>query len=162
MLYLSMPLRIRPALVAMIVATGAGLIIAGTFVPVNGGGDFGYRYTIFDRSLGQPMLLLVAIEPLAAAVASSLAALLLGRRAPVLTAGFIIAVGFQTFLFFLAYAAAAVFGDPAYDSFEPGGVLGALGAALVLAGGIFLVPRRRSVYRSLKRTRRSSPQRNAV
>jgi hypothetical protein len=161
MLLASMGIPPRLLLVSVLVLAGAGLIIAGTFVPVNGGGDFGYRYAIFDRSLGRPTLLLVAVEPLAVAVAASLA-VLLTRRAPALAAGLLIAFGFQTLVFFLVYVAGAAFGDANYDSFKPGGVLGALGAALVLSGGISLVIRRRSVQRAAKRTRRSSPETNAV
>jgi hypothetical protein len=140
---MGMPARL-PLIPSMVLA-GAGLIIAGTFVPVNGGGDFGYRYAIFDRSLNQPTLLLVAVEPLAVAWAASLAAVVIARRAPALAAGLMIALGFQTLVFFLAYVGGAAFGDPAYDSFEPGGVLGALGAALVLTAGVSVAVRRQTV-----------------
>jgi hypothetical protein len=140
---MGMPTRL-PLIPSMVLA-GAGLIIAGTFVPVNGGGDFGYRYAIFDRSLNQPTLLLVAVEPLAVAGAASLAAVAIARRAPALAAGLMIALGFQTLVFFLAYVGGAAFGDPAYDSFEPGGVLGALGAALVLTAGVSVAVRRQTV-----------------
>jgi hypothetical protein len=131
---------------------GAALIVAGTFLPVNGGGEFGYRYAIFDRSLGQPTLVLVAIEPLAVAAAVAVAAVALVRRTPVLTGGLLIAFGVQTLAFFLAYVGAAIFGDPAYDSFEPGGVVGAAGASLVLAAGVTLHGR----------MRRTSPDTNPV
>jgi hypothetical protein len=140
---MGMPTRLP--LISSMVLAGAGLIIAGTFVPVNGGGDFGYRYAIFDRSLNQPTLLLVAVEPLAVAWAASLAAVVIARRAPALAAGLMIALGFQTLVFFLAYVGGAAFGDPAYDSFEPGGVLGALGAALVLTAGVSVAVRRQTV-----------------
>ena len=46
----------------VLLLAGAALVVAGTFIPVNGGGHFGYRYAIFDRSLEQPTLLLVAAE----------------------------------------------------------------------------------------------------
>jgi len=141
----------RPA--AVLALVGAGLVVAGTFLPVNGGGDFGYRYAVFDRSLEQPTLLLVAVEPLAVAACAAGCGLVLGRRAPILAAGLLIAFGFQTLLFFLAYVGATIFGDPNYDSFEPGGVVGALGGALVLAAGVVVL---------LGTMRRTSPEMNAV
>ena len=139
-----MGVPIRLPLIPSMVLAGAGLIVAGTFVPVNGGGDFGYRYAIFDRSLDQPTLLLVAIEPLTVAVAATLAGVVIAPRAPALAAGLMIALGLQTLVFFLAYVGGATFGNPAYDSFQPGGVLGALGAALVLTAGVAVAVRRRS------------------
>ena len=125
-------------LASAIAFPGAALIVVGTFVPVNGGGDFGYRYAIFDRSLGQPTLLLVALQPLAVALSATLVMILLARRAPTLSAGLMIALGFQTLVFFAAYVFGAVFGSATYDSFAPGGVLGAVGAGFLLLAGLVL------------------------
>jgi hypothetical protein len=136
--------RRRPRSPSVLALGGAALIVAGTFLPVNGGGDFGYRYAIFDRSLEQPSLLLVAVEPLAVAACVAGCALLLWGRASILVAGLLIAFGVQTLAFFVAYVSAALFGDPNYDSFEPGGVVGAIGAALVLAAGVVVGTMRRT------------------
>ena len=113
---------------------GAVLLVAATFVPVNGGGEAGYPYALFDRSV-QRELLLFAAEPLIVAVAATAVALVLVGRARALAAGLLIAFGVQTLILFLAYLGGAAFGNPLYNSFEPGSVLGVAGALLVLAAG---------------------------
>jgi hypothetical protein len=121
--------------VRLLVLAGSGLLITATFVPSNGGGRAGYPYAIYDRSV-QRELELFAAEPLAVAVLAVLAALLLLRRARVLTAGLLLAFGAQTFLLFLAHVGIAAFGNPHYNSFRPGGLLGVVGALLLVGGGV--------------------------
>lgn len=129
-------------LLVAVVLVAAVLIVAGTVVPVNGGGNYGYQYAIFNRRF-QRDLWLFAAEPLAVAGAALLAALLLARRAPMLTAGILAAFGFQSLALFLAYLVDAAFGPPNYNSFRPGGLLGALGAALLLVGSMLAFRLRR-------------------
>lgn len=136
---------------------GATLIVVGAFVPVNGGGEFGYSYAIFDREV-QRELLLFAAEPLAVAAVSALAALFLVGRAPLLTSGLFLAFGLQTLVLFLAHLVGAAFGNPAFNSFRPGGLVGAVGALLLLAAGVMALAPLRVDGR--KRTRGTSPGRN--
>jgi hypothetical protein len=114
---------------------GAVLVALGTFIPVNGGGEFGYSYAIFDHEI-QRELLLFAAEPLAVAAVSALAALSPVRRAPLLTSGLFLAFGLQTLIFFLAHLVGAAFGNPAFNSFRPGGLVGSFGAIALLAAGV--------------------------
>jgi len=117
------------------VATSLGaLLLAATFMPVNGGGAAGYPYAILDTSI-QRELLLFAAEPLAVAVCAVLAAVFLLGRHPRITAGMLLAFGLQTGLLFLAHLGAAAFGNPAYNSFRPAGLVGLAGAAALLAAG---------------------------
>jgi len=117
---------------------GAALVIAATFVPVNGGGAGGYSYAIYDTSI-QREFELFAAEPIVAAVLAALTALLLAHRAPSFAAGVLLAFGVQTFLLFLAHFGAATFGNPQYNSYRPGGLIGAVGALLLMAAGLSLL-----------------------
>jgi hypothetical protein len=121
--------------VRALVVTGALIIVAATFIPVNGGGDAGYATAIFDRSV-QRELQLFALEPLAVALLAILVAFLLLRRRPQASAGMLIAFGLQTAVLFFAYTVIALFGNPSYNSFEPGGALGLLGALLIVLAGV--------------------------
>ena len=138
------PFRWSLGLVVVVFAA-AGLIVAGTVIPVNGGGAYGYEYAIFTRRF-QRELWLFAAEPLAVAGTALVAGLLLARRSPVLAAGILGALGFQSLALFLAYLVGAAFGPANYNSFRPGGLLGALGAALLLVSGFlaFRLARSRS------------------
>ena len=113
---------------------GSALIVAATFVPTNGGGRAGYPYAIFDTSV-QREFELFAAEPVAVAVLATAGGLFLLRRMPVLTAGLLLAFGAQTSILFLAYVGIAAFGNPNYNSFRSGGLLGIIGALLLGAAG---------------------------
>jgi hypothetical protein len=114
---------------------GAVIVVAATFVPINGGGDAGYATAIFDRSV-QREVQLFALEPLAVAFLVVLVVLLLLRRRPEASAGVLLGVGLQTAVLFLAYTAIALFGNPAYNSFEPAGPMGVIGAVLIGLAGV--------------------------
>ena len=116
----------------------AGLLVAATFVPTNGGGRAGYPYAIFDTSV-QREFQLFAAEPVVVAILAVGAVLLLLGRMPGLMAGVLIAFGVQSFLLFLAYFGVAAFGNPQYNSFRPGGLLGIVGAVLLVAAGLLAV-----------------------
>jgi hypothetical protein len=126
--------RRRDVVVAALTLAGAALLVAGTLVPVNGGGRAGYPYAIFDTSV-QRELQLFAAEPLCAAVLSAVAAVLLFRRWPAFASGALVAFGIQTGVLFLAYFGGAVYGNPLYNSFRAGSVIGLAGAALIVAAG---------------------------
>ncbi len=118
---------------------GAALLVAATFLPVNGGGRAGYPYAIYDKSV-QKELLLFSLEPLGVAVATMLAVAFLLRRYGKVTGGILLGFGFQTAFLFLAHFGIATFGNPEYNSFRPGSLVGGAGAAfLLLAGGLALL-----------------------
>jgi hypothetical protein len=125
---------VNGAAVRLFVLAASTLILAGTFVPTNGGGRAGYPYAIFDTSV-QREFQLFAAEPVAVALLATISALVLLRRLPSLTAGLLLAFGAQSFLLFLAHVGIAAFGNPQYNSFRPGGLLGVLGAMLLLVAG---------------------------
>src|SRR5215211_2379508 len=110
------------------------LLVAATFVPTNGGGRAGYPYAIYDRSV-QRELELFAAEPLVVALLAAAVAIVVVPRARHVGAGALLAFGLQTSVLFLAYFGGAVFGNPLYNSFRPGSVLGLLGAGLLIAAG---------------------------
>jgi hypothetical protein len=139
---------VAPLLLARVATlAGSALLVAATFVPVNGGGTSGYRYAIFDRSI-QRELILFALEPLGVAVLATLTAVFLVTRAPRLAAGVLLAFGLQSMLLFLAYFGMAAFGNPDYNSLRPGAVVGLAGAAALLAGGSLVVSRDRDADRA--------------
>jgi hypothetical protein len=126
--------RMRGLGIRLLALAAAALILAATFVPTNGGGHGGYPYAIFDTSV-QREYQLFAAEPVAVAfLAAATALLLLGRMAS-FAAGVLLAFGAQSFVLFLAHVGAATFGNPQYNSFRPGGLLGAVGALLLLVAG---------------------------
>ncbi len=130
-------------IVRALAIAGALIVVAATFIPINGGGDAGYPTAIFDRSV-QRELQLFALEPLAVALLTVLLVLVLLRRRPEASAGMLLAFGIQTAVLFVAYTAIALFGNPAYNSFEPAGPLGLLGAALIgLSGVVAIAPEAR-------------------
>ncbi len=119
---------------------GAALIVVGTLVPVNGGGRAGYPYAILDLSI-QRELLLFAAEPIGVAGVAALMTVVVVPRAPRFSAGVMMTFGFQTGALFLAYLVGAAFGNPQYNSFEPGGLIGASGAGLLFIAGALLLMR---------------------
>jgi len=126
---------VAPLLLARVATlAGSALLVAATFVPVNGGGTSGYRYAIFDRSV-QHELMLFALEPLGVAVLATLTAVFLVTRAPRLAAGVLLAFGVQSMLLFLGYFGMAAFGNPDYNSLRLGALVGLAGAAALLAAG---------------------------
>lgn len=132
----------RVRLVRAFAFVGAGLLVVATFVPINGGGDAGFPAAIFDRSV-QRELQLFAAEPLMVAVLAILiAAVGVGRR-PHVSGGMLLGFGVQTAVLFLVYTVIAIFGNPAYNSFEPGGPLGTIGAVLLALAGAAAVGRGR-------------------
>jgi hypothetical protein len=131
---LSIRRPINAPAVQLIVLAGASLLVAATFIPTNGGGRAGYPYAIFDTSI-QREFQLFAAEPVAVAILAAGAALFLLRHMPSLTAGVLLAFGVQNFVLFLAYVGIAAFGNPQYNSFRPGGLIGVFGALLLIAGG---------------------------
>lgn len=124
--------------VRLLVFAAAGLLVAATFIPTNGGGRAGYPYAIFDTSI-QREFQLFAVEPVVVAILAVGTAVFLLGRMPGFTAGVLLAFGVQSFLLFLAYLGVATFGNPQYNSFRPGGLLGVVGAALLVAGGSLAV-----------------------
>jgi hypothetical protein len=144
-------LRSTLALRSLVLA-GSGLIVAATFVPVNGGGTSGYPYSIYDQSVQRELVLFV-MEPLGVAIVASATALLLAGRLPLLGAGLLLAFGVESFLLFLAYLGIAAFGNPNFNSFQPGGLLGVIGALLLLLSGALAA----APYLPVYRIRRSSP-----
>jgi hypothetical protein len=124
---------------------GAGLVIAATFVPVNGGGRGGYAVSIYDSSAPK-QLQLFALEPLGVGVivlALVVTALVHGETWCWL-GGMLLAFGLQSALLFIAYFGGAAFGNAEYNSFRIGSLLGLAGAALLALGGVVLIWRRRS------------------
>jgi hypothetical protein len=130
----SSPRRTSGRAVRLVALAGAAFLVAGTFLPANGGGRAGWPYAVFDRSV-QRELELFAGEPLAAAALAAAAALFLLDRRPWFTSGALVAFGVQTLVFFAAHVSAATFGNPLYNSFGVGGVLGLAGALLLLVAG---------------------------
>lgn len=128
------PTRVNSLAVRLLALAGAGLLVVATFVPTNGGGRGGYPYAIFDTSV-QREFLLFAVEPIGVAFLAAGAALVLLGRTPSFTAGMLFAFGMQTFALFLAHVGVAAFGNPQYNSFRPGGLLGVVGATLLVAAG---------------------------
>lgn len=137
--------RERNVLALALAGTGAGLLIAATFAPVNGGGRSGYAVSIFDSSAPK-QLQLFALEPVGVGVivlALVVTALVHGGAWCWLGGAFL-AFGVQSALLFLAYFGGAAFGNAEYNSFRIGSLLGLAGAALLALGGLVLMWRRRS------------------
>jgi hypothetical protein len=126
--------------VRLLALVGSGLVVAATFVPSNGGGRAGYPYAIFDTSI-QREFQLFAAEPIGAALFALGAAFLFLRRTPLLAAGLLLALGAQSFLLFSAHLGVAAFGNPQYNSFRPGGLLGMVGALSFIAAGSLVLQR---------------------
>lgn len=126
--------------VRLFALAGCGLVIAATFVPTNGGGRAGYPYAIFDASI-QREFQLYAAEPVAAAVLAVGAAFVLLRRSPSFAAGVLLALGVQSLLLFSAHVGVATFGNPQYNSFRPGGLLGMAGALVFITAGLLALRR---------------------
>jgi predicted membrane channel-forming protein YqfA (hemolysin III family) len=101
---------------------------------VNGGGTSGYPYALVDRSV-QRELLLFAAQPLAAVVAIVFALAFLGRWRS-LAAGVLLAFGLEMCVLFAAHFGAAAFGNPLYNSFRAGSLLGVTGGLLVIVSGV--------------------------
>jgi hypothetical protein len=125
----------RLALGYALAIAGAGLLVAATFVPVNGGGRAGYPATIYDASSSE--LRLFAIEPIGVGALSVLAVLaaLVSRAARRWAGGMLLAFGLQSGLLFAAYFGGAAFGNPEFNSFRSGSALGLIGAALLVLSG---------------------------
>jgi hypothetical protein len=147
----AMPRGTRTFLVRLLVLVGSGLVLAATFVPTNGGGIAGYPYSIYDPAV-QREFELFAAEPVAVALLAVAAALLLLGSAPALTAGLLLAFGAQTFILFMAYVVIATFGNPNYNSFRPGGLLGLLGALLLITAGVIALRTPRTAKSPAART----------
>jgi hypothetical protein len=133
---------VRLTLAYALAVAGAGLLVAATFVPVNGGGRAGYSEAIYDTSSLQ--LRLFAIEPLGVAALAVLAVLaaLVSRAARRWAAGMLLAFGLQSGLLFAAYFGGAAFGNPEFNSLRAGSALGLIGAVLlVLSGAVTLATR---------------------
>ena len=125
---------------------GAGLIIAATLVPVNGGGRGGYVVSIYDSSAPR-QLQLFAAEPLGVGlIALGVVVLALIRGGPRgWMGGMLLAFGLQSSLLFLAYLGGATFGNAEYNSFRSGSLLGLAGAALLTLAGATIIVRRSRV-----------------
>jgi hypothetical protein len=80
------------SLIRGLTLAGASLLVAATFVPINGGGDAGFPTALFDRSV-QRELQLFAVEPLAIAVLAALVAFVALRRRPHVSGGMLLAFG---------------------------------------------------------------------
>jgi hypothetical protein len=129
--------NLRTVLAYTLAGAGAALLVAATFVPVNGGGRAGYPETIYDGSASHE-LQLFAIEPLGVAVLAVLAVLaaLAFRAARTWAAGMLFAFGLQSGFLFAAYFGGAAFGNPEFNSFRPGSALGLMGAMLLVLSGV--------------------------
>lgn len=129
--------RWRSSVAFAFAAVGAGLLLAATFIPVNGGGREGYSVKIYDSAATTTEVQLFAIEPIGVAVLAFLAVLIAlvwsGNR--IWVAGMLLAFGLQSGLLFLAYIGSAAFGNPEFNSFAAGSALGLLGAALLTLSG---------------------------
>ena len=91
-----------------------------------------------------------ALEPLAVAIAAALIPFALRART-VLVGGILVALGAQTFLFYLGYVLSISLTDA--GSIRAAGFVGAFGAVLVLGGGIAALsayPGRASVGRAAR------------
>jgi hypothetical protein len=125
---------------------GCALLVAATVVPINGGGTSGYPYALIDRSV-QRELVLFAAQPLATVVGVVVALAVLGRWRRV-AAGALLAFGLEMCVLFAAHLGAAAFGNPLYNSFRAGSLLGVMGGLLVIVSGIIAAaadPTRRPV-----------------
>jgi len=125
----------RLILAYALAVAGAGLLVAATFVPVNGGGRAGYPETIYDASSQE--LRLFAIEPIGVAALAVLAVLaaLVSHAARRWVAGMLLAFGLQSGLLFAAYFGDAAFGNSEFNSFRAGSALGLIGAVLLVLSG---------------------------
>lgn len=114
---------------------GAALLVAGVFVPINGGGAAGYRYALYDNAVDLD-LRWFALEPLAvAAGAVFIVGLSIVWRERALFA-LLAAAGAQTTLLFAGYVGNSIFGPDSYNSFGAGSALGIAGGLAVLGAGI--------------------------
>jgi len=113
---------------AMAAIAGAVVMVIATVIPYNGGGDEEARKVA--RSLNE------AFDPVATSLAIAIIALLLLRpwRHAELSAA-LLTLGCLDALLWVRYLAVPVLEDSSVGSFGPGGVVGLLGAGLVLFGG---------------------------
>lgn len=129
--------RSRPIAIATLVTLllGAGLVVAGTFLPWTKGGDFSPSYAIVDFEFPK-IFFLSGVAPLAAAVVAVALGLLSLTRQERLVSGLLIGFGAMTLLLFLAYLGVSVFGPEEAYSFGIGSLAGVAGGALILLGGL--------------------------
>jgi hypothetical protein len=123
---------------AVIGLAGAVAVLVASFIPIyRFGGDFGFTYRIIDRHPQPQSILAFALEPLGAIVLVLAAVVFMlalgGRREP---AALVTAAGIWMLCLFAGYIAwIALDGDGSSDV-RPGAVVGLLGGAAMLAGGI--------------------------
>jgi hypothetical protein len=113
------------------VLAGSALLVAGTLVPFNGGGN-GAVEAVLPADGG---LNLIGLVPLGSALAAVVALLAARRGRAELAAGILLGVGSAAGFFFLE-AIYPVFGRGEDVSFAPGAVLGLAGAVLVVVGAV--------------------------
>ena len=121
---------------AALAFVGSALVVIGCFVPWvyypdNSGGPS--SSSVFNSGFsGQ---LWFAIEPIAVVVGAVIAGILLmtlpQRTARTLCVGALLAMGMQTLLAFVGYAGAS----PSLGRIGAGGIIGAMGGLMILAGG---------------------------
>jgi hypothetical protein len=123
---------------AVIALAGAVAVLVASFIPIyRFGGEFGFTYRIIDRHPQPQSILAFALEPLGAIVLVFVAGVVMlalgGRRDP---AALITAAGIWMLCLFAGYIGwIALDGDGTSDV-RPGAVVGLLGGAAMLAGGI--------------------------
>jgi CHAT domain len=118
---------------AAILAFGAVLIAAGIVVPFNGGGG-----NVPVRSVIPDVEAWLWLDPLAVVLAALLLVVLLRRQPAPLAAGILIALGIESVALWLRYLLLPILVRYGQGSFAWGGVLGLLGAALVLGSGVYV------------------------
>jgi hypothetical protein len=128
----------------LLTLAGAVLLVAGTLTPINGGGDAGYGYALYDNPVDLN-LRWFALEPLGVALGVVLVLVVSLRWRERALYALLVAAGAQTAVFFFGYLGHSMFAPDAYNSPAAGSILGLAGAALVVAGGVtgFAVERRR-------------------
>jgi CHAT domain len=118
---------------AMILFASAVLIAAATVVPFNNGGkDVPVRSVIPDEDAW------LWLDPLAVVLAPLVLVFVLRRHRLILLAAILIAIGIESASLWLRYLVVPILVERGQGSFAPGGVLGLLGAALVLGTGVYV------------------------
>jgi hypothetical protein len=126
--------RVIGAVTALV---GAGAVSLGSFITLyRYTGEAGFSIRIIERHPEPNSLLFLALEPLGAVVITLVAAALLlalGRRE---AGAVLVVVGVWMLLLFGSYAGWIAFDGQADSELGPGAIVGCLGGAAILAGGL--------------------------
>jgi hypothetical protein len=115
---------------------GAVLIFVGTGVPFNGGGASSDGTRVGRRSIIPDEQGALWLDPVAVGLGTLVLAFVLWGSRSVLVAGILIAIGLESAALWIRYVVVPLLVEDGLGSFAPGGLIGLLGALLVLGAGL--------------------------